>query len=118
MMASVDPASGPESTDPPPSIPNILERLGRLADENPDLTTYVVAGEADAQLLLAALAATLQAAAKTLSDDQAKPLRRVANTYRDAVLGWRALDLIRNGQDDPGEAIEVAGLAIRAPRTN
>lgn len=118
MTDSVAPACKPDVTDQPPSIPNILERLERLADDNPDLTTYVLGGEADAQLLLAALAATLQAAAKTLPDDEARPLRRVANLYRDAVIGWRALDLVRNGQDDPGEAIEVSGLAIRAPRIN
>jgi hypothetical protein len=115
MTDSVAPASKPDATDQPRCIPNILDRLVSLADDHPDLATYVLAGEADAQLLLTALAATLQAAAKTLPDDQARPLRRVANRYRDAVIGWRALDLIRTGQDDPGEAIEVAGLAIRAP---
>jgi len=115
MTDSAPPALKNGSTDPLPSIPNILERLALLAENNPELTEYRLAGEADAQTLLAALAATLQLAAKSLSDQEARQLRKIANEYRDAVIRGRAVELVRADQDDPATSIEIAGLTIRAP---
>lgn len=115
MTDSAPPASSSASTDQPPCIPNILARLEKIAEENPDLTTYVVAGEADAELILAAMAAVLHEATSALDDDNAKQFRRLANKYRDVVIRREALEYLRKTQDDPSLGLVIHGLSIRAP---
>lgn len=93
---------------------NILDRLQRLAVNDPDLTEYQLTTELEAQELLIAMAAMLKVMRKDVVGKKDKQLLNdYACQYRAAVIQGRALEYFRTL--NAGDQLALFGLAITTP---
>lgn len=109
-MDSVINAKG-NGSPPPSANEHILDRLQRLAVENPDLAEYQLTTELEAQELLTAMAAMLKVMIKDVDHpDDKRQLKDYANEYRHAVIQGNALNYLH--KLNPEDELELFGLKI------
>jgi hypothetical protein len=90
---------------------HILDRLQRLAVENPHLVEYQLTTEHEAQELLTAMAAMLKVMIKDVNHPTDKrELKNYANEYRHAVIQGNALTYLH--KLNPDDELELFGLKI------
>ena len=110
-MESATPASNNGSSDP---RENILDKLQRLANEDPTLEAYHITTEIEAQELLLAMAAMLKVMAKDVKVEiDRRVLKDYANQYRAATIQGKAMEYLR--ELDADDELELFGLKITVP---
>ena len=90
---------------------HILDRLQRLAVENPDLQEYQLTTEFEAAELLLAMAAMLKELRKDVNNaEDRRQISEYGNEYRLAVKQGRALEYLHTL--NPEDELELFGLKI------
>lgn len=109
-MDSVINANGNGSPQPS-EREHILDRLQRLAVENPQLEEYQLTTEIEAQQLLLAMAAMLKELRKDVKHaEDREEIGQYARDYRLAVQEGRALEYLHGL--NPDDELELFGLKI------
>jgi hypothetical protein len=107
----MDSATSAKRNESTPPTENVLDRLQRLAVENPDLVEYQLTTELEAQELLTAMAAMLKVMMKDVHHrGDKRTIQDYANQYRKAVIQGNAFGYIHELNSDDG--LELFGLKI------
>lgn len=117
MTDSAISASPGDSTTADSTTPNnILERLELYKEANPTAIEYWLETEAEAELLLVAMAASLDTLIADPSFDKiaAEDLKKYSRQYKAACRQQKALDYIRDLADE--NSLAIWGMRIRARR--
>jgi hypothetical protein len=107
----MDSATSAKRNESTPPTENVLDRLQRLAVENPDLVEYQLTTELEAQELLIAMAAMLKVMIKDIHQaGDKRTIQDYANEYRLAVIQGKAFEYIH--ELNPDDEFELFGLKI------